>query len=615
MIESLTCPKCGAATSGGGLRGLCGRCLAELALGAPIPPRAAGAPPLSAEQGARPVPAPQTGVRTFGDYELLKEIARGGMGVVYKARQVSLNRIVAVKMLLSGEFSGESGVRRFRAEAEAVAHLRHPNIVAIHEIGEQNGQPFFSMDYIEGRNLSVLAAGHPLSPSRAAEYLRKISRAIQYAHENGILHRDLKPSNVLVDADDEPRVTDFGLAKRLDGPEPGTQESDLTLTGQVLGSPGYLPPEQATGKRGASGPPSDVYSLGAILYHLLTGRPPFAGESLQDTLNQVIRSEPAAPHLLNPAVPRDLEAICLKCLEKNPRQRYPSAGAVGDELGRFLRREPIQARPAGAAEKIWRWCRRKPLAAASLGLLFAAAAGSTATALHLAKLNRMVQRDVYLADVNQAHYDWQAGNYAQAFHSLRQHIPNGATPELRGFEWRHLWKLSRGNYSFKLPQHNQVVGSLMFSPDGRALAVFTWDKTDTLKVWDLNTKRERFRIPDAASFGGFSANGKWLIAGGADGTVRVLDAETGKLMFPIPRVGDIVAFGPDGNSVVALDTNRVVLVLKLESQRAIPIATNIVRRYYDYGKGGPLAISPDGRWLAIIRPGGPSDREDSGVEI
>jgi serine/threonine protein kinase len=304
----------------------------------------------AATTGGTQIPSPSN--RTFGDYELLEEIARGGMGIVYRARHASLDRIVAVKMLLFGPLSSPEFVKRFRAEASAAASLLHPNIVAIHEVGVHQGQQYFAMDYVEGQSLAKLLANGPLPARRATSYLKTIAEAIHYAHERGILHRDLKPSNVLIDANDQPRVTDFGLARRLEG------DSELTVTGQVLGSPNYMPPEQAVGRRGKVSRRSDVYSLGAMLYHLMTGRPPFVGEALTDTLEQVLNSEPVSPRLLNPSVPRDLETICLKCLEKETDKRYATAQALADELGRFLNSEPVHARPITRVEHAWRWCRR-----------------------------------------------------------------------------------------------------------------------------------------------------------------------------------------------------------------------------------------------------------------
>jgi eukaryotic-like serine/threonine-protein kinase len=313
----------------------------------------------------------------FADYELLEEIARGGMGIVYKARQRSLNRIVALKMILAGQLASTGQVERFRAEARAVAYLQHPNIVAIHEVGEADGQDYFSMDYVEGRNLADLLREGPMVGRQAALYLRTIAEAVQHAHQHGIIHRDLKPSNVLIDGNKQPRITDFGLAKRLAVPPsggPGTDRPaeagpthELTLSGQVLGSPNYLPPEQAGGTHVAVGPASDVYSLGAILYHLLTGRPPFQGESLSTLIRQVLETEPVAPRLLNPSVPRDLETICLKCLEKEADRRYPTAQELADDLGRFLEQQPIRARRVRGWERALKWARRKPMVAGLAG--------------------------------------------------------------------------------------------------------------------------------------------------------------------------------------------------------------------------------------------------------
>jgi tetratricopeptide (TPR) repeat protein len=334
------CDRCGAVLSGYGAERLCAACLLESALLEPTTPAGAraSAPPLLA----------------FNDYELLEEIARGGMGVVYRARQIGLNRPVAVKMILGGHLANAAEMQRFRAEAETAAQLHHPNIVAIHEVGEHEGQPFFSMELVAGRNLAQVVRDEPLPSRKAAAYLKTISEAVQYAHSRGVLHRDLKPSNILIDENDQPRITDFGLAKRLEG------DASLTITGQVLGSPSFIPPEQAAGRKDEIGPPSDVYSLGAILYHLLTGRPPFVAETLPQTLRMVTESEPVSPRLLNASVPRDLETISLKCLEKDPRRRYGTARELAEELERFLRDEPILARPIGAAARLMRWCRRNP---------------------------------------------------------------------------------------------------------------------------------------------------------------------------------------------------------------------------------------------------------------
>ena len=314
---------------------------------------------------------------SFGHYQLLEPIAKGGMGIVYKARQRNLNRIVAIKMILAGQFADQTDIDRFYAEAEAAAALSHPNIVAIHEIGEVQGQHFFSMDYIDGQSLSGLVHESPLPPRRAAELVQTIAETMQYAHDSGIVHRDLKPSNVLLDKKQRPLITDFGLAKHVSG------QSQMTMAGAVIGTPSYMPPEQAAGDGANVGPWSDLYSLGAILYETLTGKPPFRAATPFETIRQVLEIEPISPRLLNPGVPRDLETICLKCLQKERSRRYASAQELADELGRFLRGEPIQARPISSVARLWRLIRRNPLpsaaiAAVALMLVATAAVSSVA---------------------------------------------------------------------------------------------------------------------------------------------------------------------------------------------------------------------------------------------
>lgn len=364
------CPECGAPLPAGVRPDFCAVCLLREAAD---PAGAAGFFPAS--------------VRALGDYELLEEVARGGMGVVFRARQRSLGRQVAVKVLLGGHFAGAEARARFREEAAAAAALQHPHIVAIHEVGEHEGQPFFSMDFVEGRTLAALVAEQgPLPGRRAAELLAVIARAVAFAHGQGVLHRDLKPSNVLLDPFGQPRITDFGLAKRLRG-----SSAELTATGQALGSPAYAAPEQVRG-RGELGPAADVYSLGALLYHLLTGRPPFQGDTLAAVLRQVAEGEPVSPRRLNPSVSRDLETICLKCLEKEPARRYPDAAALAEDLERTVRHEPLRARPVGPLAHAWRWARRHPAVAvlgALLGLtLLGVAAGSAVAAARLARAER-----------------------------------------------------------------------------------------------------------------------------------------------------------------------------------------------------------------------------------
>jgi WD40 repeat protein/tRNA A-37 threonylcarbamoyl transferase component Bud32 len=303
-------------------------------------------------------------IRRLGDYELLEEIARGGMGVVYKARQISLNRIVAVKMILAGNLATKADHDRFHCEAQAAALLDHPNILPVFEVGERDGQHYFSMGYIDGQSLGARLAEGLLPPNEAAELVATVAEAVEYAHRQGVIHRDIKPSNILLDSKGRPRVTDFGLAKRLGS------GSDLTTTGQVLGTPSYMAPEQAAGQIGAIGAAADVYSLGALLYAALTGRPPFQAATALETLQQVLQREPVALRQLNAAVPRDLETIVLKCLEKPVPRRYATAGALAEDLRRYLAGRPILARPVGRWEHSWRWCRRQPVVA---GLVVAVA--------------------------------------------------------------------------------------------------------------------------------------------------------------------------------------------------------------------------------------------------
>ena len=302
----------------------------------------------------------------FGDYELLEEIARGGMGVVYRARQVSLQRDVAVKMMLSGVFASSDETQRFRRESEAAANLDHPNIVPIYEVGEHEGQHYFSMKLIDGTSLARRVPRLVQLPWTTARLLVKVGRAVHDAHERGFLHRDLKPSNILLDSRDEPYVTDFGLTRRVAG------ESGLTRTGTIVGTPSYMAPEQASGQRGVLTVRADVYSLGAIFYELLTGQPPFRAATVMETVVQVLEQEPTPPRRIRPEVPRDLELICLKCLEKAPEARYPTAAALADDLDRFLRDEDVTARHAGTWLRLRRWGRREPALAfrlAGLGLI------------------------------------------------------------------------------------------------------------------------------------------------------------------------------------------------------------------------------------------------------
>ena len=303
----------------------------------------------------------------FGEYELLAEIGRGGMGVVYRARQTSLDRVVALKMILASHLASEDQVRRFQAEARAAAAVSHPHVVRVFEVGQIHAQHYFTMEHVAGESLAARLARSPLPLDEGTRLLAAVARAVDYLHRGGIVHRDLKPSNVLVDEAGRPFVTDFGLAKMF------IADSRSTATGMIAGTPSYMAPEQAAGRNADVGPLSDVYSLGAMLYELLTGRPPFREENPLDTLLQVLEREPIWPRELNAAVPRPLELICMKCLEKSPQDRYSSAAEVADELERYLTGEDLLVRPAGRLQRLWRWAQREaPLSTrlAALGIFY-----------------------------------------------------------------------------------------------------------------------------------------------------------------------------------------------------------------------------------------------------
>ncbi len=504
----------------------------------------------------------------FGDYELLEEIARGGMGIVYKARQITLNRLVAVKMILFGPLASAEMVRRFRTEASAAGCLQHPNIVRIHDVGLQGNQQYFVMDYVDGPSLGHLVRDRPLPAKEAARYVRIIAEAVHYAHERGILHRDLKPSNVLIDSENQPRVVDFGLAKRF------TEDSSLTLSGHVLGSPSYMPPEQAGASRVKVGRHSDVYSLGAVLYHLLTGRAPFQAETLPQTLEMVTNNEALSPRLLNPATPSDLETICLKCLEKAPGKRYLTAQALADELARFERDEPIEARPITRLERVGRWCRRKPALAALLVLVhlvgFVGLAGiiwqwrraeqnaaSAETqrqaaeekqkealserAVAVAERGRadlqarkafdsqqQARRLLYISDINLAQQALRLNNLGKARRLLDRHRPQASEEDLRGWEWRYLWQLTRSSALLTLTNGSAPGFSLSFSPDGTRLAVGWFD--GRVELWDVPARRQLRALSEKSSNQGrvaFSPVRNALAATTQPGTVKLYDFDAG----------------------------------------------------------------------------------------
>lgn len=555
------------------LEGLCGKCLARLAFGQP-----------SGEA---------TG-RRFGDYELIEEIARGGMGVVYKARQISLNRIVAVKMLLHGPFSSDDFVRRFKIEAEAAASLQHPNIVAIHEIGVCEGHHYFSMEYVEGCDLAELVRACPMAVRVAAQHLKAISDAVQFAHQHGVLHRDLKPSNVLLDMQGQPHITDFGLARLANN------NSRLTLTGQALGSPSYSSPEQAAGGGSETGASSDVYSLGAILYHLLTGRPPFQGETVAATLLEVQQSEPIPPRRLNASTPPPLENICLKCLQKEPAKRYASAGELAADLGRFLANQPVLARPATSIEKARLLCRRHPvptaLSAALLLAVLAGLAGALWQWQRAVSYGRAVNNQLYAADINLAAQALERGEYGLARRTLDSLHPKKRTEDVRGFEWRYLWNLCRGDQVATLTGHQWIVTCLAFSPNGEMLA--SGGQDSNVMVWDVHRHRKLDTISSAGGSvwsDGFSPDGSRLLMGCIGGQVEVRDARTQQILRKLP--GTLAAFS----------RTQPILAASQSSPFFWEPAGEVDLWNYETGEklgqfgrtGRSLALSPDGRWLAV----------------
>jgi WD40 repeat protein/serine/threonine protein kinase len=572
---------------------------------------------LDAVQGQGSSPPVSLGVvRYFGDYELVEEIARGGMGVVYKARQLSLNRIVAVKMILAGQLASEADVRRFRSEAEAAAQLQHSNIVAIHEVGEYDGRNYFSMDYVEGTSLAVVVRENPPQPRQAVAIVRVIAETIEYAHRRGILHRDLKPSNVLIDATGQPRVTDFGLAKRIEG------GSELTATGAILGTPSYMPPEQASGERGRVGPASDVYALGAILYELFTGRPPFRADSPLDTLLQVLQADPVGPRLLNPNLPRELETITLKCLQKEPNGRYRTAQDLADDLGRYLRGEPVHAQPVDSITRLWKWCRRNPavasLSAASVVLLAAVAVtasigyftsrGAEAIA-NKAASNALAAKDktrreaehtrrlLYDADMQLAAQVWESDSgTAQAVSDLlRAHIPKGEDSDLREFAWYYQSTQLNDNAS-TLSEHAGPIMGLAFDRDR---TLITFDVRKTLRRWD---PFERRLLASATTE---VANRQWccsiardgrLLALGSENTIRLIDTRSTSVEGILQCAAHVrdVELSPDGQMLAAMCVDRTIQIWNTATRK--PTVTFELQPHGEYRA---MAVAPDGKSVLL----------------
>ncbi len=622
---------------------------------------------------------PRTFVRRFGDYELLEEIARGGMGVVYRARQVSLNRVVALKMILTGQLASDADVQRFRAEAEAAASLDHPNIVPIYEVGEHEGHHYFSMKLIDGGSLTTWLKNEMPEARKthrnqfrafciaAVKILVPVCRAVHHAHQRGILHRDLKPGNILLtegirEGERErgeggraltppgahaliPHVSDFGLAKRVEG------GSDLTHTGAILGTPSYMAPEQARSEKVLT-TAVDIYSLGAILYEVLVGGPPFRAAAPIDTILQALEKEPEPPRRLHPYVDRDLDTICMKCLEKDPQRRYGSAEALADELQRWLDGEAIMARPATAVERVFKWARRKPAAAAltaatslaSLLLIMGLIVGillvadkqrQTEDALkrEASALQRETQaleaerRAGYPGRINLSARLWFAGDLRQADEVLEACQP----VRLRGWEWHYLKRLCNSEL-LTIPE---ATAGLTFSADGRCVASSTasgtvkiWDavtgkelrvvsagkdrilglalspdeqwlavisglrSNQTLKVLNVGTGRELFGV--AYSYGAhriaFSTDGKRLGTAGREGDFHVWDAMTGEKLSDGPAAAEGLSLTPGVRRRV--DGSMDLRIWDVETGKDLHVLKGHTRDLYS------LACSPDGQHIA-----------------
>jgi WD40 repeat protein/serine/threonine protein kinase len=549
-------------------------------------------------------------------YELVCELGRGGMGVVYKARQTRLNRIVAVKLIRPGTSDNPNSLPRFLKEAEAAGRLNHPHIVQIYESGDLDGQPYFSMEFVDGRTLAQTLANTPQPAQEAARLLQILAVAVDYAHEQGVIHRDLTPGNILLHkseirnpkpktqgpkreqpdlsdfgfriSDFSPKITDFGLAKLLD-PE---QEAAQTRTGDVVGTPAYMAPEQAIGKAHDVGPAVDIYALGAVLYETLTGRPPFKGATVLDTLEQVRMQEPVSPSRLQPKVPRDLDTICLKCLEKDPRQRYASTGALGDDLRRFLAGAPIQARPVSLVERLRRWCKRQPGMAALISvvvlLLVLWSASATFLAVwalngeHNAKENEERAREATLL-AGRLLYDADVGLTRQAWEEAQMDRLNdlldGQRPERtggidrRGFEWYFWNRLGHSPAVHTFTGHTDGVLCVVFSPDGKHLASSSRDKT--IRVWDLESRELRFLLQGhkgSVYRVAFSPDGHWLASASGDHTVKVWDLTTGKEPRTFTGHGDqvnCVDFSPDGSMLASASHDRTIRLWEWPSGRPL----------------------------------------------
>jgi anti-sigma factor RsiW len=519
-------------------------------------------------------------------FTLLAELGRGAGGVVYQARQHHPDRLVALKCLRDGPDPGVEHRARFLAEADAIARLRHPHIVQVHAVGEHQGQPFLCLEYLDGGTLAKKINGQPQPPREAARLLAALAGAVQHAHEQGVIHRDLKPSNVLLTSDGTPKVSDFGLA-RFGRPE-------LTATGAIMGTPSYMAPEQARGDNAAVGPAADVWALGAILYELLTGRPPFRGLGALETLEQVAQREPVPPARLQPGVPRDLEVICLKCLEKSPPRRYASAGELAEDLERFLGGRPIRARPVGRVERTWRWCRRNPVVAGLLAAVALVVLLGTGTASYLAV---EAIREKGRADAKTTEAE---NNAERAKAKAKEAQDNAAETRRRIGEFC----VSSG---VRLADEGDPFGALLWFAEP---LVQDADNPQAEAMVRLRLAAHRQHAPQLAPtqvlfhdgvvrHAEFSPDGQWVVTACEDKTARVWDVATGgPVSPPLKHQGPVLyaAFSPDGRRVVTVSGDSISGEVRVwEAATGQPVSPSLKHQMLYSDSMVHATFSPDGR--------------------
>ena len=592
---------------------------------------------------------------SMAGYEIVSELGRGGMGVVYKARHLGLDRLVALKMILAGPHAGPKDLGRFRQEAEAVARLRHVNIVQVYDIAESEGRPYFALEFIEGGSLAQHLAGTPQPLGPAARLIETLARAIHYAHQRNIVHRDLKPANILLQKEegrrkkrgegreprDEitdlssflPKITDFGLAKRLDVHTSGTQ------SGEVVGTPSYMAPEQATSGPKGVGPASDVYALGAIFYEMLTGRPPFRGPTALDTVLQVLHEEPVRPSHLRPNLPRDLETICLKCLAKEPGKRYANAEKLADDLQRFRQGKPIKARPVGIHERLWKWARHRPLTAALVaGMMSIALVGfggitwqwqeasrarddkemqrqkaeNARSEAELARGQEAEQRNkarasLYYSRLAQSQLQWRVNDFTSARDSLLKCIPPPGYEDHRAWEWHYLQGLFHNDLMTLVHPSVGMGGGVAYDPEGRwIISLVGAEETGipgTVRIWDLEGGVEKicFRghvtpvecvsfSPDCRRVASLSP---------AEGTVKVWDLTRHPEHATLAKTDadvEALSFQEEGKRLISVTKVGKLQVWDagtgmLLEERQLPLEATIC-------PGIPVSFAPGGRRLA-----------------